>query len=55
VVNTAQRLQAVAKPGQIIINEDVFRKIRDSFPCENLGEAALKNKSTKTEIYNLLD
>lgn len=54
VVNTAQRLQSAAKPGQIIINEDVYRKIKGDFDCENLGEAALKNKSTKTEIYNLL-
>ena len=55
VVNTAQRLQSAAKPGQIIINEDISRRIRDSFPCEILGEVTFKNKSSKTGIYNLLD
>jgi adenylate cyclase len=54
VVNTAQRLQSAAKPGQIVINEDVCHKLGDSFECDYLGEAGLKNKSGRYEIYNLL-
>lgn len=54
-VNTAQRLQAVAKAGQIIINEDVYNKIKESFRCEKIGEAVLKNKANPAVIYEVLE
>jgi class 3 adenylate cyclase len=55
VVNTAQRLQSAARPGQIIINENIYHRLKDTFNCENLGEVALKNKSAKAVIYNIID
>jgi adenylate cyclase len=55
VVNTAQRLQSAASPGQIIINEISFEKIKQSFNCGKVGEVSLKNKANLVTIYNVQD
>jgi len=55
VVNTAQRLQSIAKKGQILLNEDCYKKIKESFNCKRLGEEVLKNKSGKTVVYEVID
>ena len=55
VVNTAQRLQSAAGPGQIIINEASYEKIKESFNCRRVGEAILKNKSNPVVIYEVVD
>ena len=54
-VNTAQRLQDAAGPGQIVINEGSYAKVKDSFHCQKLGEISLKNKSQVSNIYEVLD
>jgi adenylate cyclase len=53
VVNTAQRLQSVAAPGQIVINENSYLKVKDSFECHHIGEVQLKNKSKPVVIYEV--
>ena len=53
VVNTAQRLQSAAKPGQIIINENCYQKVKESFNCEKVGEVKLKNKTNPMTIYEV--
>jgi adenylate cyclase len=55
VVNVAQRLQSVAKPGQIIISEDVHQKVKESFHSEKIGEVNLKNKEKPVVIYEVLE
>jgi class 3 adenylate cyclase len=55
VVNTAQRLQSVAKDGQIIINHSSFEKVKESFNCQKIGEVMLKNKTNAVLIYEVLD
>jgi class 3 adenylate cyclase/AmiR/NasT family two-component response regulator len=55
VVNTAQRLQSAAKPGQIIISEKSFQTVQESFKCEEVGEITLKNKSGKLLIYEVIE
>jgi adenylate cyclase len=55
VVNTAQRLQAVAQAGQIIINEASYQKIKDSFNCKKIGEKSLKNKAAPSIVYEVLN
>lgn len=52
-VNTAQRLQSVAGPGQIIINESCYKRVNESFKCEKLWEVSLKNKEKPVVIYNV--
>jgi adenylate cyclase len=55
VVNTAQRLQSAAAPGQIIINEASFRKVKEYFNCRKVGEVSLKNKTNPMVIYEVLE
>ncbi len=54
-VNIAQRLQSVAKAGQIIINEAAYKKVKESFNCQKIGEVVLKNKSNPEMIFEVLD
>jgi class 3 adenylate cyclase/FixJ family two-component response regulator len=53
-VNTAQRLQSQAEPGQIIINEFSYLKVKESFNCKKIGEVILKNKAQPINIYEVL-
>jgi adenylate cyclase len=55
IVNTAQRLQSVAGPGQIIINHSAYEKIKESFNCRKLEDVILKNKSNPVGIYEVMD
>ncbi|HRA73188.1 MAG TPA: adenylate/guanylate cyclase domain-containing protein, partial [Flavobacterium sp.] len=50
-VNVAQRLQAIAKAGQIIITEEVYLKTTESFKCVQNGEFSLKNKAKPVNTY----
>lgn len=54
-VNVTQRLQAAAKPGQILITEAVFNKAKESFRCEVNGELILKNKSLPVNTYEVIE
>ncbi len=55
VVNTAQRLQSIASKGQVVINEQCYEKIKQSFNCRKIGPAELKNKAGETIIYEVMD
>lgn len=54
VVNTAQRLQSAAKPGQIVISEETYHKAKESFHCEKIGDVSLKNKIKPVTIYEVM-
>jgi len=54
-VNVAQRLQSVAKDGQILINESCYEKVKESFHCNKIGEVALKHKKNPMTVYEVLD
>ncbi len=55
VVNTAQRLQSVAKPNQIIIGENCYQLVKQSFNCKEVGNKILKNKAAEVMVYEVLD
>lgn len=55
VVNTSQRLQSVAKPGQTIITKEIYELIKNSFNCQLVGETSVKNKANPIEIYEVID
>lgn len=55
VVNTAQRLQSAAKEGQILINEEAYQKVKESFNCKKVGELNFKNKAIPMIAYEVLD
>ena len=54
-VNLAQRLQSAAKPGQILVTENVYAQIKESFKCEMVGEFNLKNKAKSVVAYEVLE
>ncbi len=54
-VNLAQRFQAVAQPGQIIIGENTYQQVKESFKCRRLEEVKLKNKAKPVVIYEVLE
>lgn len=53
-VNTAQRLQSVAEPGQVLINEAAYQLVKESFTCAKVGDVSLKNKKAPTTLYNVI-
>lgn len=55
VVNTAARLQSVAKAGQIVISEAAYEKVKESFQCKSIGEVSLKNKQHPLSVYEVVD
>ncbi|MFT7164468.1 MAG: adenylate cyclase [Flavobacterium sp.] len=54
-VNVAQRLQTIAKAGQIIISEEVYLQTQESFICKHNGEFTLKNKVKPVTTYEVLE
>lgn len=54
-VNVAQRLQSVAKEGQIVITSSCYEKIKASFNCRLIGEMNLKNKTKPVSVYEVMD
>ncbi len=55
VVNTAQRLQAAAGAGKVVISEGCYEQVKGSFNCIRIGETNLKNKETAAVLYEVVD
>ncbi|MHA4740156.1 adenylate/guanylate cyclase domain-containing protein [Dyadobacter sp. MSC1_007] len=55
VVNVAQRLQSVAKPGQVVVPESAYEKLKEAFQCTLVGEMNLKNKANALLIYEVVE
>jgi adenylate cyclase len=53
-VNVSQRLQGIAKPGQILVSEPTYQRLKESFQCQPLGEVTLKNKEKPVMTYEVL-
>jgi adenylate cyclase len=54
-VNLAQRLQSAAKAGQVLVTEQVYEKVKESFKCERNAELTLKNKEKPVVTYSVLE
>jgi len=52
-VNLAQRLQSVAKAGQILITQEIYHLAKESFMCKPAGEFTLKNKVKPVVTYEV--
>ena len=52
-VNTAARLEANAKRGQVLISEEVYQKVKDRVTVEPIGAIPLKGKSNSVFVYSL--
>jgi adenylate cyclase len=55
VVNTAARFQSAAKAGQIIISQEAYEQVKESFNCHQIGELNLKNKANPVMVYEVID
>ncbi len=53
MVNVAARLEQLAKPGQILITEGLFREIRYLITTKEVEPVVLKGKKSKTRIYEV--
>ncbi len=52
-VNTAQRLESNAKPGQILISESVYEVVKEFVKVTPIGIIPLKGKSEDVSVYQL--
>ncbi len=55
VVNIAQRLQTAAAPGQIVMTDTGYEKVKESFTFRLIGEFTLKNKTNSVMLYEVLE
>jgi len=55
VVNTAQRLQKLAAPGQVIVGPATYAATRGSIRYEGLGPQGLRGREDPVEAYLALD
>ena len=53
-VNTASRLCSAAKAGQIVISENTFEKINNSFAVDEIEAIQAKGKNKPIRVYNVL-
>lgn len=54
-VNIAARLQDAASENQILITEDCYQNIKESFQCKEVGSIDLKNKSKPIVVYEVVE
>ena len=55
-VNTAARLESNAKPGQVLISETIYERVKDKgVKAEPIGEIPLKGKSKGVFVYQLTE
>ena len=52
-VNVAARLEAIARPGQVLMTAETMEKVKDEFECESIGERKLSGKGEPMEIFAL--
>ncbi|WP_229724416.1 adenylate/guanylate cyclase domain-containing protein [Winogradskyella forsetii] len=52
-INTAARLQDAAKENQIIISEECYNQVKESFKCEKVGSITVKNKAEPLTTYEV--
>ncbi len=54
-VNVAARLEATAKPGQILVSEAIARRIEAGFNLRDLGEVPVKGKAAALAMFELVE
>ena len=53
-VNTAARLEANAKAGQVLISDVLYERLKDRINVNGIGEIPLKGKSKGVYVYEVL-
>ena len=54
-VNLTKRLQELAKPGQILVDESVVKRLGDLVVANPLGKLRVKGRQQPTIAYELVD
>lgn len=54
VVNTAKRLQSIARENEIIIPQSCYEKVKHSFTLHRVGDVVLKNKAKPIAAYKVV-
>jgi adenylate cyclase len=54
VVNTAQRIQAHANPGEVLLGENTYQQLAHAFKCQRKEDAVVKNKTKPIVVYQVL-
>lgn len=54
-VNTAQRLQSIASPGEVLVGPLTYRLTRHAFSYDSLGEVALRGRVGSVLVHRLRD
>jgi len=52
-VNTAAHLESNAKPGQILLSQDVYEKVKERVAAANLGEIKVKGKAQGVNVFQV--
>jgi class 3 adenylate cyclase len=54
-VNTAARFQDAATENQILISEQCYEHVKESFQCKKLDPIKMKNKTEAIVVYEVLE
>lgn len=54
-VNTAARLEANAKAGQVLISKEIYERVKDRITVNEIGRIPLKGKADGAFVYELVD
>ncbi|VAV82364.1 Adenylate cyclase [hydrothermal vent metagenome] len=54
VVNTSQRLQAIAKGGQILVTRSIYDSAKFSFEMKEIGNLKVKGRKEPVEIFEVV-
>jgi len=52
-VNVAQRLEKLARPGEILVSEAVQRRVRSIVPMRFEGEQQLSGRAEPVHVYSI--
>ncbi len=53
-VNTASRLESIAQPNQILIGQETYDLVKDSFDINKVGSRKVKGKTAEVMVYEVL-
>ncbi|MDJ0958984.1 MAG: adenylate/guanylate cyclase domain-containing protein [Arenicellales bacterium] len=53
--NLAARLQGLAQPNSVVVNDSLHRLVAGLFVCNDLGEQSLKGISTPVHVYQVIE
>jgi adenylate cyclase len=53
-VNTASRLESIARPNQILIGEETYERVQGKFNIRAVGSRKVKGKTVEVMVYEIL-